>query len=268
MSYRNIEKSIIKKYRKQIFSKFIRAVYDYQLIQDGDVIAVCISGGKDSFLLAKVLEEFQRHGRIDFKLKFISMNPGYNDINLQMIKENAEKLNIDIEIFETDIFEIVEKNAEGEPCYLCAKMRRGYLYNKASELGCNKIALGHHFDDVIETIMLNVLYSGTYKTMLPKLKSDNFEGIELIRPLYNVDEKDIKAWVNYNDLTFINCGCPLACSINDSKRAKVKKMIENLQKENKYIRKNIFASAFNVNLDNVVGYKHKNEKKSYIDEYN
>ncbi len=267
MDYRSIEKSIIKKYRKDIFAKFIRAVYDYELIQDGDVIAVCISGGKDSFLLAKVLEEFQRHKRIDFKLKFISMNPGYNDINLKMIKENAKKLNLNIEIFETDIFEIVEKNAEREPCYLCAKMRRGYLYNKASELGCNKIALGHHFDDVIETTMLNVLYSGTFKTMLPKLKSDNFEGVELIRPLYNVYEKSVKAWVNYNNLEFINCGCPLSKSINDSKRSEMKNLINELEKNNEYVRKNIFASAHNVNLDNIIEYKKDNKKINYLDEY-
>ena len=267
MDARKAEKSIIKKYRKEIFSKFIRAVYDYKLIEDGDVIAVCISGGKDSFLLAKVLQEFQRHGRIKFDLKFISMNPGYNDINLQMIKENAKKLNIDIDIFETNIFDVVKKHASDEPCYLCAKMRRGYLYNKAYELGCNKIALGHHFDDVIETIMLNVLYSGTYKTMLPKLKSDNFEGVELIRPLYNVFEKDVKAWVRYNELEFINCGCPIAYSKNDSKRKEIKELIEELEKGNKYIKKNIFASAKNVNLDNIIGYKKGDVKTNYIDEY-
>ena len=198
----DIERSIIKKFRKEIWSNFTKAIKDYQLIKENDKIMVCISGGKDSFLLAKCIQELKRHGKIDFDVCYVSMNPGYSDNNLKMINDNAQLMNIPLEVFTSDIFDVVDKVPFKSPCYFCAKMRRGHLYNKAKELGCNKIALGHHFDDVVETILLSMFYAGEYKTMMPKLHSDNYEGIELIRPLYFVKEDDIIAWKNYNKLTF------------------------------------------------------------------
>ena len=265
----DIEKSIIKKFRKEIWSKFIKAIKDFGLICDGDNIAVCISGGKDSFLLAKCMQEIKKHGKIDFDVKFICMNPGYNEENLNMIKDNANKLNIDLNIFESPIFDIVDKQ-EKSPCYLCARMRRGYLYNKAKELGCNKIALGHHFDDVVETILLSTFYASDYKTMLPILNSTNFEGMKLIRPLYYVKENDIIRWVNYNNLKFINCACKFTEKNNDvnnnSKRKEIKELLKELRKVNPNIDNNIMKSTFNVNLNTIIGYTDKNGNyKSFLD---
>lgn len=268
--YREIEKSIIKKYRKEIWSKFVKAVKDYELIKNGDKIAVCISGGKDSFILAKCMQELQRHGLIDFDLEFIVMNPGYKEKNLKQITENAKLLNIPITIFETDVFSVANKLNEKSPCYMCARMRRGHLYAKAKELGCNKIALGHHFDDVIETILLGVLYGGSFGTMMPKLHSDNFEDMELIRPLYLVKERDIISWCNYNELEFINCACSFTEKDNEenkSKRLLVKKLINELRKDNKFVEYNIFKSAEKVNLNTIISYHNSVIEKHFLDEY-
>lgn len=270
--YREIEKSIIKKYRKEIWSRFVRAIKDYELINKGDKIMVCISGGKDSFLLAKCMQEIKRHGQVDFDVKYVCMNPGYSEKNLLMIMENAKTLNISLEIFNSDVFEVAEKLAEENPCYMCARMRRGFLYSKAQELGCNKIALGHHFDDVVETTLLSMFYGSEIKTMMPKLHSDNFEGIELIRPLYLVKEESIISWRNTNELTFINCACRFTegCSlINDgtSKRKEMKELIKNLRKINKNADYNIFKSLDNVNLDCVLGTKTNGVYKSFLEDY-
>lgn len=269
--YKEIERSIIKKYRKEIWSRFIKGIKDYQLISKNDKIAICISGGKDSFLLAKLFQELKRHGEINFDLEFIVMNPGYNKINLKKIEENARILNVPITIFESDIFEVVDKQTSGNPCYLCARMRRGFLYSKAQELGCNKIALGHHYDDILETILLNLFYGGEFKTMMPKLYSTNFEGLELIRPMYFIREKDIISWKKYNDLEFINCACRFTenCSIDDtsSKRLEMKKLIEQLRKINPNIENNIFKCTENINLDAIIGYHKEGKKYSFLDEY-
>ena len=262
---KNIEKSIIKKFRKEIWAKYIKAIQEYELIKDDDKIAVCISGGKDSFLLAKCMEEIRRHGKIHFDLEFIVMNPGYDQKNIGKIKENLNKLNINAHIFETPIFDVAN-NSKESPCYLCARMRRGYLYSYASELGCNKIALGHHLDDVIETLILNVIYNGHYSGMMPKLHSDNFEGMELIRPLYLVREKDIKSWVKYNNLEFIDCACSVTKK-NNGKRKEIKGLIEKLDKVYKGASINLFTSMSNVNLNTVLGYKKENNKTSFLDNY-
>ena len=268
---KDIERSIIKKYRKLIWRRFVRGVEEYNLIQDGDKIAVCISGGKDSFLLAKCLQELKRHGKINFDLEFIVMDPGYKDINLQKIKENADILNIPVKIFDSDIFAVVDKIAQKNPCYMCARMRRGYLYNKAKELGCNKIALGHHYDDVIETILLSMIYGAEIKTMMPKLHSTNFHGMELIRPLYLVKEEDILSWTKFNELEFINCACRFTekseMTEDSSKRLEMKNLIKHFRKINENIDQNIFKSVENVNIDAIVGYKYKNEKHSFLDNY-
>lgn len=269
--YEEIERSIIKKYRKLIWRRFVRGVEEYKLIQDNDKIAVCVSGGKDSFLLAKCLQELKKHGKIKFDLEYIVMNPGYKDKNLDLIKENAKTLNIPIKIFESDIFEVVNKIAEKNPCYMCARMRRGYLYNKAKELGCNKIALGHHYDDVIETILLSMLYGAEIKTMMPKLHSTNFKGIDLIRPLYLVKEDDIISWAKFNELNFINCACRFTEKrLEDesiSKRLEMKKLIRKFRTINENIDQNIFKSVENVNIDAIIGYKTKNKKYSFLDSY-
>ncbi|NLI89283.1 MAG: tRNA 2-thiocytidine biosynthesis protein TtcA [Epulopiscium sp.] len=270
--YKLIERSIIKKFRKNIWQKFLSSINDYSLIEKDDKIAVCISGGKDSMLLAKCMQEIQRHGNIPFELEFLVMDPGYNKINRQMIIENAKILDIPIKVFETEIFNIVS-DIEKSPCYLCARMRRGYLYNNAKLLGCNKIALGHHFDDVIETILMSMLYSGQFKTMMPKLHSSNFEGMELIRPLFLVKEKDIIAWSNYNDLKFIQCACRFTEDYEneknavDSKRAEMKELIKDFRKTSPYIEANIFQSIHNVNLETIIGYKDKDGYHSFLDNY-
>ena len=269
--YKEIERSIITTYRKDIYSKFTKAVRDFKLINENDKVMVCISGGKDSFLLAKCIEELQRHGKIKFETKYVIMNPGYNEENLNKIKDNAKTLNIDVEIFDTDIFEVANKLNPESPCYMCARMRRGHLYNKAKELGCNKIALGHHFDDIIETTLLSLFYGAEIKTMMPKLHSDNFEGLELIRPLYYVKESSIIAWANYNNLKFINCACKFTMESehdeNKSKRKAMKKLIEELRKENKDVDKNILNATSNVNLNCIIGYHSDDKNYFFLDDY-
>lgn len=239
-----IEKSIIKKYRKEIYSRFVRAVRDFSLIEENDNICVCISGGKDSFLLAKCLEELQKHSKYHFKLTYLVMDPGYTENNLNKIKENAKNLNIPIIIKKSNIFEVIKDNTN--PCYLCARMRRGCLYNMAQELGCNKIALGHHFNDVIETLLLNQIYNGQFSGMLPILNSDNFPGMKLIRPLYYVHEKDIISWVKFSELTFLDCAC-IVTRKNSGKRKEVKELVEHLTKMYANSDINLFNSMFHVN---------------------
>ena len=270
--YREIEKSIIKKYRKEIWSRFVRAIKDYELINEGDKIMVCISGGKDSFLLAKCMQEIKRHGQVDFDVKYVCMNPGYSEKNLLMIMENAKILNIPLEIFNSDVFEVAEKLAEENPCYMCARMRRGFLYSKAQELGCNKIALGHHFDDVVETTLLSMFYGSEIKTMMPKLHSDNFDGLELIRPLYLVKERDVINWRNSNNLTFLNCACKFTERVSIerdkvSKRKEIKELIKKLREVNPNIDSNIFKSMDNVNLSCVLGTKRNGEYRSFLEDY-
>lgn len=270
---REIERSIVKKFRKDIWRKFTKAINEYELIRDGDKIAVCISGGKDSMLMAKLFQELERHGQKNFKVVYLVMNPGYNEANYQQILDNAKLLQVPITVFETEIFDIVADEGDS-PCYLCARMRRGHLYSKAKELGCNKIALGHHFDDVIETILMGMLYGAQVQTMMPKLHSTNFEGMELIRPLYLVREEEIIHWMHYNDLRFIQCACRFtercaSCSGEEkgSKRAEIKELIKELRKKSPYIEMNIFRSVENVNLDTVIGYKCKGERRHFLDQY-
>ncbi len=262
--YQLIQKSIIKKYRKEIWSKFVKAIKEYELINEGDKIAVCMSGGKDSFLLAKCMEELQKHGIFKFDLEFIVMNPGYTEENLNKLKENLKLFNIQAHIFDTPIFKVA--NDSESPCYLCARMRRGYLYDYAKKLGCNKIALGHHMDDVVETILLNLIYNGSYSSMMPKLISDNFEGMELIRPLYLIKENDIIAWKNYNHLEFLDCACSVTKK-NSGKRAEMKKLISEMENYNKDALKSIFTSSNNVNFNTITGYIKGHEKHSFLDDY-
>ena len=269
--YKEIERSIIKKYRKEIWSPFVHAVSDYKLINEKDNIMVCISGGKDSFLLAKCIQELQRHGNVKFEAHYVLMNPGYNTKNMNLILENARTLDVPLEIFESDIFDVVA-GTDDSPCYLCARMRRGYLYNKAKELGCNKIALGHHFNDVIETTLLSMFYGSEFKTMMPKLHSDHFEGLELIRPLYLVKEQYIISWAKSNDLTFINCACKFTEKVNNedpsaSKRKEIKELIKELKKVNPNIEFNIFKSTDNINLNCILGTKKDGIYKSFLDDY-
>ena len=270
--YKEIERSIIVRFRKEIWRKFTKAVRDYKLISENDKIAVCISGGKDSFLLAKCIEELKKHGKVNFDAKYIVMDPGYTKENRDLIISNAKLMNIDIDMFTSDIFESVYNVEDGSPCYLCARMRRGCLYSYAKKLGCNKIALGHHFDDVIETTLLSIIYGGEIKGMMPKLHSDNFENMELIRPLYLIREKDIKAWVKYNDLRFLNCACRFTMENTlehneNSKRLEIKKLISNLEKEGKTIPNNIFKATENVNLDMMRAYKTDGKKHNFLDTY-
>ena len=270
---KDIERSIIKKFRKPIWRRFTKAIREYELVQDGDKISVCISGGKDSMLMAKLFQELSRHGKKNFEVVFLVMNPGYNEINYQTIKDNAKILNVPITVFESDIFNIVASE-EQSPCYLCARMRRGYLYSKAKELGCNKIALGHHYDDVIETILMGMLYGAQVQTMMPKLHSTNFEGMELIRPLYLIRDADIIHWANYNDLHFIHCACLFtehcaSCGGTEkcSKRAEIKELIHELAQKDPVIEYNIFRSVENVNLNTVIGYKQDGVRHNFIDTY-
>lgn len=259
-----IERSIIKKFRPSIWHKFVKAINDYDLIDENDKIAVCISGGKDSFLLAKCLEELKKHGKVKFDLEYIIMNPGYTDEVIEKIKNNLNLLNIDAHIFESPIFNIISKTKN--PCFLCAKMRRGYLYNYAKEMGCNKIALGHHFDDVLETILMNLIYNGMFAGMMPKLKSDNFDNMELIRPFYLVREEDIIAWVKYNDLSFIDCACNVTKK-DIGKRNEMKKLVKMLKEYYVDADRNIFNSLSNVKLDKVITYIESNEKHNFLDKY-
>ncbi len=268
--YKEIEQSIIKRYRKSIWSRFTKALKEYHLINEGDKVGVCISGGKDSMLLAKCIQELQRHSKIPFEAEYIVMDPGYNPENRKRIEDNAKLMNIPITIFESNIFGVVE-DIVNSPCYLCARMRRGFLYDHAKKLGCNKIALGHHFDDVIETILMSILYGGEIKSMMPKLHSTNFEGMQLIRPLYYVKEKDIKAWAAYNELEFIRCACRFTenteSGVGDSKRLEIKNLIADLKKVNVNVEYNIFKSVYNVNLDTVIGYKQDDVRHHFMDEY-
>ena len=265
-----IERSIITTYRGKIWSKFIKALKEYQLLKENDVVCVCISGGKDSMLMAKLFQELKKHSDFPFEVKYLVMNPGYNEVNLNKIKENIELMKVPAEIVDTDIFEIADMQKKS-PCYLCAKMRRGALYKIAKSMGCNKIALGHHYDDVIETTLMNMLNVGSFQTMLPKLHSQNYEGMELIRPLYLVREKDIVAWKNYNKLEFIACACKLTegAARNDlsSMRAKTKDLIKELMSYNKFVEKNIFASTTNVYIDKILGYKKGDKNISFLDTY-
>lgn len=270
---KQVERSIVKKFRKDIWRKFTQAINEYDMIQDGDKIAVCISGGKDSMLMAKLFQELERHGRKNFDVVYLVMNPGYNEINYKTIQNNAKLLNVPITVFESDIFDIVAGEGDS-PCYLCARMRRGYLYSHARELGCNKIALGHHYDDVIETILMGMLYGGQIQTMMPKLHSTNFEGMELIRPLYLVREDAIKRWRDYNQLHFIQCACRFTerCASGDemekgSKRAEIKELIHVLAQKNPVIEKNIFRSVENVNLSTVIAYKEHGVKHHFLEHY-
>lgn len=270
--YLDIEQSIRKKFKKSIWCKFTKAVREYELVKEGDKIAVCISGGKDSMLMAKLFQELQRHNRFPFEVTFLVMDPGYSKENRQIIENNAKKLHIPLTIFESDIFEAV-LHVEKSPCYLCARMRRGHLYAKAKELGCNKIALGHHYDDVIETILMGMLYGAQVQTMMPKLHSTNFEGMELIRPLYLVREDDIKKWRDYNDLHFLQCACKFTetCSIeggdSSSKRMEIKHLIRDLKKTNPFVEGNIFKSVENVNLSTVIAYKQNGVKHHFLESY-
>lgn len=271
--YKEVEKSIIKKYRKEIWKRFVKSVNDYDLIKEGDKIAVCISGGKDSMLLAKCMQELKRHWQVHFELVFLVMDPGYNPYNKQVLMETAEELNIPIEMFESPIFDIVAEVDE-TPCYLCARMRRGYLYKEAKLRGCNKIALGHHFDDVIETTLMSMFYSGQLKTMMPKLRSMNYEGMELIRPLYLVKEEDIIAWGRYNELRFIQCACRLTenCTISGqgggSKRNEMKQLVKKFRQINPYIDSNIFKSVHDINLETIIGYHGFGENVPFREQYN
>lgn len=271
--YQNIERSIIKKFRKKLWTPFTQAIRDYELIRAGDRIAVCISGGKDSMLLAKLMQELHRHSSVPFELIFLVMDPGYNELNRQKIEQNAQLLHVPITVFETNIFDVAN-STDRSPCYLCARMRRGHLYSKAQELGCNKIALGHHFNDVIETTVMGMFYGAQLQAMLPKLHSTNFEGMELIRPLYRVHEEDILAWKRYNELEFIQCACRFTenCSICDnggggSKRQEIKTLIRRLKRDNPNIEKSIFRSIHAVSLDTMPGYKTQGVEHSFLERY-
>jgi len=269
-SLERAEKSLIKKFHRVLFRKFTKAVATYDLIQPNDKIAVCISGGKDSMLMAKLFQELEKHHKFPFELKYLVMDPGYSEENRKRIEENARLLNVPITVFETDIFESV-LSVDKSPCYLCARMRRGHLYANAKKLGCNKIALGHHFDDVIETVLMGMLYGGQTQTMMPKVRSANFEGMELIRPMYLIREDDIKAWRDYNGLEFLQCACKFTDSSrmqSEGKRNRVKELIKELSKDDPEIAQNIFKSMENVNLNTVIAYKDKSGKKrNFLEDY-
>ena len=269
-----IEKSLRKKFKKSIFTPFAKAINDFELIKEGDNICLCISGGKDSMIMAKLFQELKRHNKFPFTVQFLCMDPGYNEYNRKIIEENAKLLGIPLQFFESDIFESVFE-IESSPCYVCARMRRGHLYSKAKELGCNKIALGHHFDDVIETVLMGMLYSGQFQAMMPKLHSTNFPGMELIRPLYYIREDEIKHWRDYNKLNFIQCACKFTetCSTchtdgtTSSKRLETKKLIAELKKSNPFIEKNIFRSTENVSKQTILGLKDRGIKHSFLEWY-
>ncbi len=264
---REIERSIIKKYRKQLWTPFIKGVKEFEMIEDGDKIAVCISGGKDSLLLAKLLQEMQRHGTTKFELEFIAMNPGFNDANYDMLVQSCNDLGIEVDVFKTDIFAIVEKIAKDYPCYMCAKMRRGALYDYAQSKGCNKIALGHHFTDFNETVLINVLYGGSYKAMMPKLKATNYDNMELIRPMVYVHEDDIIRYTKHNKIRAMNCGCVVAANKTSSKRAEIKQLIKDLKTINPDVEKSIFASTKNVSTSSILGWNYNGEKSTFLDDY-
>lgn len=267
---REIERTIVKTYRKDIWGRFVKAVERYELIKDGDCIAVCVSGGKDSALLAKLIQLYQRYGVKKFEVKFLSMDPGYSEFNRQRVESNARLLDIPLEIFSTNVFEAVD-DTSASPCFICARMRRGYLYRRAKELGCNKIALGHHYDDVIETILMSMLYGAQVQTMLPKLPSDNVEGMELIRPLYLVREQDVIAWADYNGLEFLRCACSATQNPDNkaftTKRAEIKKLIATLKETNPLVESNIFGSVENVDLRKIIGYRKDGQRRTFLDDY-
>jgi tRNA(Ile)-lysidine synthase TilS/MesJ len=262
-----IERSITKTYKKKIWSKFVKAIKDYKLVSEGDKIAVAISGGKDSLLMAKLFQELQRHRQMNFQLEFVAMDPGYHEDIKKLLVDNCEYLNIPLHIFESGIFDVADKIAQKYPCYICARMRRGALYTKAKELGCNKLALGHHFNDVIETTLLNVLYSGNFKTMLPKLKSTNFEGIELIRPLYYVEEDNIQRFIQSSGIWPLNCACMVSAGKIGNKRYEIKDLIKELKKNFSAVDRSIFKAAQNVNIDSILGWQKDGEDHSYLEFY-
>ena len=267
LSLREIERSIIKKYRKHIWAKFVKAIKDFRLVEDGDKVAVAISGGKDSILMAKLFQELHRHGRIEFKLEFLVADPGYHEDYKKLLIENCDYLKIPLTIFDSKIFEIVDRIAKDYPCYMCARMRRGALYSRAQELGCNKLSLGHHLDDVIETTMLNILYSGCFKTMLPKLKSANFEGLELIRPMYYIEEMYIQRFIKNSGVLPLNCACEVAAKRTGNKRFEIKDLIEELSGGIDNLKVNIFRAAQNVNMESILGWQEDGKKYSYLDFY-
>lgn len=267
---REIERTIVKTYRKDIWGRFVKAVERYELINDGDCIAVCVSGGKDSALLAKLIQLYHRYGVKKFDVKFLSMDPGYSEFNRQRVESNAKLLDIPLQIFSTNVFEAVDDTSTS-PCFICARMRRGYLYRRAKELGCNKIALGHHYDDVIETILMSMLYGAQVQTMMPKLPSDNVEGMELIRPLYLVRERDVIAWADYNGLEFLRCACSATQNPDNkaftTKRAEIKKLIATLKETNPLVESNIFGSVENVDLRKIIGYRKDGQRRTFLDDY-
>ena len=264
---KEIEKSILKKYRKYTWSKFIKAIKDYKLVEEGDKIAVAISGGKDSLLMAKMFQELKKHGQVNFELEFIAMDPGYLPDIRQLLIDNCEYLEIPIKLFDANIFEVADQIASDYPCYMCARMRRGALYNKAEELGCNKLALGHHFDDVIETTMLNMLCAGNFKTMLPKLNSTNFDGIQIIRPLYYIREESIIKFIQNSGIWPLNCACMVAAKKTGNKRYEIKELIKNLGENFQEVEKSIFRSAQNVYLDSVLGWEEDGKKHSFLERF-
>ncbi|MBE0450928.1 MAG: tRNA 2-thiocytidine biosynthesis protein TtcA [Clostridia bacterium] len=264
---KEIERSLIKTYRKGLWNKFIKGVKEFNLVEEGDTIGIGVSGGKDSLLLCKLMQELQKHGDVSFNIEYLAMNPGYHPENEALLKANCAHLEIPITFFDAPIFNVVGTISSEYPCYLCAKMRRGTLYAKAQELGCNKLALGHHFDDVIETQLMNIFYAGMTKTMMPRLKSDNFEGLELIRPLYYVREVEIKRFIQSTGLVPMNCGCVVAAKKTSSKRREMKELIATLKKTHPDVDKCILQSAHNVNMDGIVGWRSNGEKHSFLDEY-
>ncbi|MFV0499602.1 MAG: tRNA 2-thiocytidine biosynthesis TtcA family protein [Bacilli bacterium] len=264
----DIEKSIIKKYRKHLWAPFCKAVKEFDLIKEGDCLAICISGGKDSLLLAKIIQEYQKHGPIKFNVKYIAMDPGFNKINREFLEKNCEYLKIPVNIIDSNIFDVVEEIAKDYPCYMCAKMRRGFLYSKASELGCNKIVLGHHFNDVIETVLLNVLYAGNYMSMMPRIMATNYDNMELIRPLYFIEEERIITWSKYTNLPFMDCGCKVAAGKISSKRAEIKDLIKKLKQNFPNVDKSIFKSTYNVNINTVIGWVEDGTKHSFLERFN
>ena len=263
LDVKEIERSLIKTYKKEIFNPFLKAINDYKLVEPNDKIAVAISGGKDSLLLAKLFQELKRHNKFPFEVYFLSMDPGFESINKDQLLANCQHLNIDVQIEDSGIFKVVEKIAKENPCYMCARMRRGFLYTKAKELGCNKLALGHHLDDVIETTLLNIFYGGQFGTMVPKVKADNFDNIELIRPLFLVEEKDIIRWVKYSGIQAMNCGCTVAAEKTSSKRREMKQLIKQMKQTHPDVAKSIFKATENVNLEAILGYKKKDKKVSF-----
>lgn len=267
LSLEQIEKNIIKKYRKELWSKFTKAIRDFELIQEGDRVAVAISGGKDSVLMAKLFQVFHKYSDIKFDVEYIVMDPGYHKDIRKLLEENCEYLQIPIKIFDTDVFEVADKISSDYPCYMCAKMRRGALYNIATSLNCNKLSLGHHYDDVIETVMLNVLYAGSYKTMMPKVRSAHFENIELIRPMYYIREDSVIKYTKNAGLNMLNCACMVAAKKTGSKRYEIKNLIQEMKKTNPLVEKSIFSSTKNVYMDCVLGYNNNGKKFSFLEEY-